>query len=279
MSQQKVQHNISFLLAVLIWLFTPLALAAEGDEFPGRALYPDVEVISIEQLKQRLADVQVVDVRSSYEYDTLRIKGAINIPLSDADFATKMANLRVDNVKDIVVYCNGKTCMKSYKAAEKCAKEKIPNVYAYDAGIMDWAKAYPDDAELLGKTLGDPKRLISKETFKKHLLSPEAFGEKVSSTNALVMDVRDRFQRDSLGIFPGRERRSYLDDTNKLDRMIDKAKQENRTLLIYDASGKQVRWFQYYLENKGVTDYYFMQGGAHAYYKELTDEFLGTPKQ
>ena len=268
------QIQISLLLVTIIFLLTPLLVAAEESEFPGRKTYPDVSVISLQQLKARRDEVLVVDVRSAYEYQTLRIKDAINIPVSGGNFVGQMASLRAENAKDIIVYCNGKTCMKSYKAASKSATANISNVFAYDAGIMDWAKAHPESAVLLGKILGDPEKLISKDAFKKHLLSPDDFAERMASTNAYVLDVRDRFQRDSLGLFPGRERRVYLDDTKRLKRYIRKALRENRGLLIYDATGKQVRWFQYYLENKGVKNYYFMAGGVRAYYKEMTDDFL-----
>jgi len=40
-------------------------------------------------------------------------------------------------------------------------------------------------------------------------------------------------------------------------------------LMIYDAAGKQVRWLQYYLEDKGLKSYYFMAGGINAYYNEM----------
>ncbi len=262
-------------LALLAGMLPLASPAAAEDEFPGRKLYPDVATLSLEQLHARLDEVNTVDVRSAFEYKTLHISGASNIPLADPEFAAKLAELRAGNDKDIVVYCNGKTCMKSYKAAQKAAAAGIDRVYAYDAGIMDWAKAYPKQALLLGKPLGDAKRLISKAEFKKHLLSPGDFGERIAASNALVLDVRDRLQRDSLGIFPGRERRVYLDDSKKLDRYIRKALQGNRGLLIYDAAGKQVRWLQYYLKDRGVRNYAFMKGGARAYYKEMTDDFLG----
>jgi len=150
-------------LAALALLLMPLLVAAGTSEFPGRKIYPNVSVITLEQLKARRHEVQVVDVRSAYEYQTLHITGAINIPVSGEHFAGQMANLRAEHVKDIVVYCNGKTCMKSYTAAKKYAEANISNVYAYDAGIMDWAKAYPEAAELLGETLDNPSKLISKE--------------------------------------------------------------------------------------------------------------------
>lgn len=271
----QLPPTLSVYLAVFTLLFSPLLVAAKESEFPGRKIYASVNTMSLQTLKKRLADVTVVDVRSAYEFQTLHIKGAINIPVSSESFVSRVASLHAEKAADMVVYCNGKTCMKSYKAAMKIAAAGIPNVHAYDAGIMDWAKAYPQDAVLLGNVLGDANKLISKASFKKHLLSPTAFGERVAGSNAYVLDVRDSFQRDSLGLFPGRDRWVNLDDTKKLDRYIRKAMRDNRDLLIYDAAGKQVRWLQYYLESKGIKNYYFMAGGARAYYKELTDEFLG----
>jgi predicted sulfurtransferase len=183
-----------------------------------------------------------------------------------------MQTLRKQDPRQIIVYCNGKTCMKSYKAARKCELEGIKDVLAYDAGVLDWAQKYPAETLLLDVKLNDPKKLISKANFKKHTLSPDAFGERMASSNDIVLDVRDRFQREGLSIFVGREHRVYLDDTKKLNRYINKAKRENKGLLIYDAAGKQVRWLQYYLENKGIKNYYFMDGGIHAYYKQIEQD-------
>jgi len=271
-------HAVKRWLLTLIVVFTavqPLALlAATSTEFPGRPLYPEVSVIELDELFRRLDEVIVVDVRSSYEYETLRVKGAVNIPLSSKTFVSRMRKLRMSDTRPIIVYCNGKTCMKSYKAARKCAVNKIDNVHSYDAGIMDWARTYPEHAELLGRSPVNPKKLISKKEFKKHLLSPNAYGEQVANSPAIVLDVRDRFQREALSIYVGRERRAYLDDKKKLDSYISKAKREGKTLLVHDAAGKQVRWLQYYLKDKGVKSYYFMEGGVAAYYDELKQEFI-----
>ncbi|WP_455222867.1 rhodanese-like domain-containing protein [Kaarinaea lacus] len=264
------------LIVVSLLCVQPLFAAVEeevSNEFPGRPFYPEVSVIELDELYRRLDEVIVVDVRSAYEYETLRVKGAINVLLSSKTFVSRMRQLRMSDPRPIVVYCNGKTCMKSYKAARKCAVNKIDNVHSYDAGVMDWARTYPEHAELLGKSPVDPKRLISKKEFKKHLLSPDAYGDHVANSSAIVLDVRDRFQREALSIFVGRERRAYLDDKKKLDSYISKAKREGKTLLVHDAAGKQVQWLQYYLEDKGLKSYYFMDGGIAAYYDQLKEEF------
>lgn len=274
MRKKLVRTFYLFTIGLVIFGVSLAFAAANNPEFPGRALYPSVSIIDIDELNKRISDVVIVDVRSSYEYDTLRIKGAINIPLSSATYVSRMRKLRNTDPRPIVVYCNGKTCMKSYKAALKCEINKIDNVHSYDAGIMDWARKYPNDAELLGKSPVQLSMLITKKEFTAHLLSPTAYGDKVANTSAIVLDVRDRFQREGLSLFVGRERRAYLDDKKKLDSYILKAKRERKTLLVHDAAGKQVRWLQYYLKDKGLKSYYFMSGGVTAYYDELKKEFI-----
>ena len=262
----------NLLVSILMLLFAHQVFAADAKkEFPGRDTYPEVKFIELNDFHQKFKkkEVIVVDVRSKYEYETLRIDGALNIPLASSDFVSEMAKLRDSDSKPIVVYCNGKTCMKSYKAARKCDSKNIKDVIAYDAGIMDFAAAYPRDALLLGKTLNDPKKLISKSNFKKRLLSPEKFGERIADTSDIVLDVRDRFQREGISMFVGREFRVPIDNTRRLDRYIEKALKGKKALLIYDAAGKQVRWLQYYLEEKGLKSYYFMAGGINAYYNDL----------
>lgn len=264
---------LSLCVVVMITLHSQ-AFALAPKEFPGRDLYPLIPYLEIDDLYNKFDDVVIVDVRSNYEFETLRIKGALNIPLSSITFVQDMRNLRDKDPRPIVVYCNGKTCMKSYKAVEKCAVNKIDNVHAFDAGIMDWARTYPKQSVLLGKNPVNPKKLISKDEFRRHLLSPDQYGERVASSSAIVLDVRDRFQREGLSLFVGRERRAYLDDTKTLDRYINKAKRENKTLLVHDAAGKQVQWLQYYLKDKGLKNYYFMQGGTSAYYEQMKQEFI-----
>ena len=263
------------IICLLGLLFYVTASAAAESEFPGRKLYLAVPYIELVDAFKRRNQSVFVDVRSAYEYQTLRIKGAINIPLADKKFIEKMKSLRLkERGKTMIVYCNGKTCMKSYKAVSKCRKYGIDNVIAYDAGIMDWAKQYPSESVLLGKSPIKPANLISKSRFKQHLISPEKFEEQVATSNALVLDVRDQFQREGISIFVGKERRASLDNQQVVERYLDQARRENRTLLVYDQAGKQVRWLMYHIEEKGVKSFYFMNGGAHAYYKNLRQQFV-----
>ena len=268
----------TLLLRILTTLFSFLLLTvsvqAKNDEFPGRERYPTIPYITITDFYKEKDKVVVVDVRSAYEHKTLRIKGALNISISSRKFVDDMRQLRANNAgKKIIVYCNGKTCMKSYKAALKCKRNKIKNVISFDAGIMDWAKKYPDEAVLLGENPINPRKIISKKTFKTYLIPPEKFEQKIGAGNVLVLDTRDQLQRNATGLFPGKEKRVYINDATGLDKYIAKANREEKTLLIYDEVGKQVRWLQYYLEGKGADSYFFMKGGVREYYKYLDTKY------
>jgi len=261
-------------LILLGQLYGLSAIAAGTDEFPGRKSFPAVPYVELEQLHQKRDKVVIVDVRTAYEFDTLRIKGALNINVHDAGFLDAMRKLRDENPdKELVTYCNGRTCNKSYEAVQKCRNIKLDKVIAYDAGILDWAQKYPLEAELLGRSPVDPKKLISAARFKEHLLDPKKFADMVGHDNVIVLDVRDRFQREASSLFPGTDKHASLDDKVALDRYFARAKKDRKTLLIYDAAGKQAEWLMYYIEDQGVPSYYFMKGGTDAYYKELRKEF------
>ncbi|MDH5425338.1 MAG: rhodanese-like domain-containing protein [Gammaproteobacteria bacterium] len=256
--------------AVLTLVFVCTHAFAANKEFPGRDIYLGTPYIEMNEFNAEFDNVIVVDVRSQYEYETLQILGAKNIALNSSAFTSKMEELRNANKdKKIIVYCNGKSCMKSYKAAGKAAARGIENVIAFDAGIMDWAKAYPEKTVLLGQTPIDPAQLISKERFTAHLLEPDKFAEMVALPGSNVLDVRDRLQRSGMGLFVSKENHAGLDNNEMLKQYIQKAVTDNKTLLIYDESGKQVRWLMYRLEARGLKNYYFMKGGTRAYFKHL----------
>jgi len=273
----QIRSLFTLQLLVTLTLLSTMGVAIAKSEFPGRKIYPYVDYISLKEFKKIFDSVTIVDVRSKYEYKTLRIKGAISIPLSSRKFVQNMRKLRAENDRPIVVYCNGKSCYKSYKAVTKTNTYNIKNVVAFDAGIVDWAKTYPMLAVLLGDILKNPKQLISKEYFNKHKLSPEDFTTKMTDKPSIVIDIRDRFQREGLSLFSGLEKRVPLDDNRRLDRYIKKAKMKKKSLFVFDAAGKQVRWLQYYLEKKGVKNYYFMTGGIRSYYDTviLTGKLTG----
>jgi len=249
-------------------------------EFPGRKLYAHVPYITIEQLHDAYDNSVIVDSRSPFEYETLRITSAVNIPLSldNIKYKEKLLLLAEANPgKKIIFYCNGHTCMKSYKATYKAmAIAKLDNVYAFDAGIFDWTKAYPDKAVLLGQTPVDTSKLIPKSKLNERMLPAVEFIEKADD-NTIILDVRSRNQREGFYVFSRFEESISMEDKVSLNKYIEQAKAENKALFIYDAVGKQVRWLQYYLEQQNAGPYYFMKGGALAFFDIPENQFINTP--
>ncbi|MCK7513724.1 MAG: rhodanese-like domain-containing protein [Desulfobacterales bacterium] len=221
--------------------------------------------MDLEQLQRQLDDCAVVDVRSRYEYDTLHIKGAVHIPLHKDKLPAAVRALRATTDKPIVFYCNGTTCKKSYEAAELALQAGVTQVYAYDAGIDTWSRKFPELSVLMGKNPVHLSELISSESFKKRLINVQDFEARMEK-GAIVLDIRDLRQRDVM-LFPMREMRATLDDADKLALAVAEAKRVKKPLLVYDKVGKQTRWFQYYLEQQGLKDYYFLAGGAEGYHE------------
>lgn len=259
----KLLVNILISLYLLLGAFYITPLHAADDEFPLRALYPKVHPMELDDLFQQREKVVVFDVRSGYEYETLHIKDAKHLPLNDHEFVAKLEALRKEDRRPFVFYCNGHTCKKSYRAAQKAMNGGVENTYTFDAGIFSWTKAHPDMAVLLGNSPVDPKALISKEQLKAHMLKPDEFGMRVGN-NTIVLDIRDVGQKSAISLFPMHQH-SVPMDNKKLASYVKQAKRTGKTLLIYDAVGKQVRWLQYYLEAERVPRYYFMEGGAKAF--------------
>ncbi len=258
------------MLALLASLIGSPALAAEDEGFPGREVFVNLEPIELDQLNANFGSVVVVDVRSRFEYETLHIKGAEHISLYDPAFGKRFRELRQKNPgAAIVTYCNGRTCFKSYKAAEKARAAGIENLRVFDAGIMEWARAHPEKSVLLGESPVDPADLIDGDALAAHMLDPEAFADRVANGNPMVLDIRGPRQRDGVGLFVFKERNISLDAKERMRAYLEKAAASGRPLLVYDMAGKQVRWFQYYLEDLGIENYHFMRGGVKAFFEEV----------
>lgn len=234
------------------------ALAA--DDFPLRAKYADIPVISVDELKASIGNIDVVDVRSKFEFDTIHVKDAKHISISTGGFVPVVKKLSESNGgKKIAFYCNGHTCSKSYKATKKALEAGISNVVAFDAGIFDWTKANPDMAVLLGEK-ADPSKLIPKSELKKRFVDTAGVSTKADA-GALVIDIREPFQRKFVPEVAGMRNIPL----NRLGTMLEAGQFKDKELVFIDAVGKQVRWLQYYLENHGYSNYSFLKGGVKSF--------------
>ena len=257
----------SIIFLLLITLIHPILAQAQSEDYPGRSVYRYVPIWDTEKLNQQFDNVTIIDVRSHYEFDTLHINGAVNIPLNLQDFAAQVSSIK-DPLKPIIFYCNGHTCYKSYKAQVKAEKAGITNTFSYDSGVFDWVVAFPDKATLLGSSPVDTTKLIAKSKLKEHSLEPKAFNDIITK-NTVILDIREASQRGLIELFPYRQENIDMDDKKAMNKFLDKIRKSGQPLLVYDESGKQVRWLQYRLVDKGIKNYKFMKGGLKQYFKSL----------
>jgi len=241
------------------FVLSALVPAAAEEGFPLREKFPKVKIISIEALNRDYQKVIIVDVRSKMEFDVIHINKAAHVPVATALFLKDLEKIREKTgATPIVFYCNGHTCAKSYEAVEQGLDAGFQNDYAYDAGIYDWVKAHPEKTTLMGKTPAPPGKLISREMLAKRTIKFEEFKKRTSGPDAVVIDVREPFQRKEVPQLP--MLRNIPSD--RLVELLAKGEFKGKELLVLDAVGKQVEWIQYYLEQYGYKDYFFLEKGV-----------------
>jgi rhodanese-related sulfurtransferase/predicted small secreted protein len=97
---------------------------------------PIVELISPIDLKAKLGDIQLIDVRTPKEYNNGHIKNAVNINFYDDDFYNQMSKL--DKDKEIYIYC--RSGGRSGRAAKKLKTAGFTKVYDLQGGFINWNK-------------------------------------------------------------------------------------------------------------------------------------------
>jgi rhodanese-related sulfurtransferase len=244
--------------------------ATASSSFPLRQAYPTTTPISTEDLTAQFGKSIVVDVRSALEYGVIHIKDAFQMPVAKATFAGQLGETTKGR-KDtsVVFYCNGHTCAKSYKAAVRAMEMGYTNTLVYDAGIFEWTKTNPDKSWLLGESPVDTNKLLPDSALDAHMLNKAAFAEMAGKEKTFLIDARDPIQIKKTPDFGAKAANLPFDRlTANLTNAHFKNRVAGKTLLIYDAVGKQVQWLQYHLKNKGYEDYYFLEHGVWAVFGE-----------
>lgn len=248
--------NLFLTFAGILVLAVPLQAADEG--YPLRKKFPGLQYITTSDLNNQYDKASIIDVRSKLEFDVVHINKAAHLPMAVATFAKDLEKVRQKTATSpLVFYCNGHTCEKSYDAAAEANKAGFKSVLVYDAGILDWTKAYPDKTTLMGKSPAAKDKLITKSAFAKKSISYEEFKKKAASPNAVVVDIREPIQRKEIPQIQGL--RNIPSD--RMVELIKKGDFNDKQLLILDAVGKQVEWLQYFLEAQGYRNYAFLEKG------------------
>ena len=244
-----------------------LSSTSMADEYPLRQFFQEVSTIELERVKADYdnGEAIIVDVRTRAEFETIHIKGAFNVPFNHAFFARHLAEIVPEDFsKRIILYDNQFDSVKAYQAADEALiAARITNVYAFDAGISAWAKAYPEDTMVQGKELKDPvKQLLPVEKFARKNLDFETFKTKAASSNAMVIDLRDGLERRDNNVLPGFEKAFVIPADKLVKNIISKGHMKDKQLFIFDQAGQRVQWIMYYLVDNGYQDFYFLSGGA-----------------
>lgn len=96
----------------------------------------DVKLVTAEEMQSilELEDVQLVDVRTSQEYEEEHIVNSQNIDFSSPTFDDDIAKL--DKRKPVILYCKGGG--RSAKCAKKLKAAGFEKVYDLEGGISKW---------------------------------------------------------------------------------------------------------------------------------------------
>jgi len=228
---------------------------------PFRAFYPDVATISTNELHERLFTVTLIDIRSRFEFEVVHIARSINLPLEDGSFAEKIDRLRPVREKITVVLIGNDTdCSRAFEAAMLAEARGLDNVLVYDAGVFSWLHAYPQRTRLMGQSPARLEQVLPLIDHQSRLVSFERFKQLAGEPGALVIDIRNIYQRRRV---PAR-----LDlRTISLEALLAAVGNRiwaHRPLLIFDADGSRTRWLQLFLRAGGFFDYVFLDGGMNA---------------
>lgn len=135
--------------------------------------------------------------------------------------------------------------------------------YVYDDGPGVWLKTYPELTTLVGKTPADPAKAIPEEKFKAKCVDLEKFKALAKEPGAIVIDIRDPDQRKEKFEVEGRS--IPLD---RIEPFLKSPQAKSGRILVFDMSGKRVDWLMYHLEEYGIENYLFLEGGVSKYAKK-----------
>ncbi len=270
-------------LALIISLFllssgTHVFANGESEKFPKRKFYPQLNYIDTAKFANGLKNnrYSVIDVRDKTSFQALQVKSATNIFVKSKTFDQEILDFVEKNAKPLVIYCNGISCSKSYVASTKIIqlfkKHHIKTlVYTYDSGINAIAYAHNDMVLKNGENISESNPLIAIGTIKKHTLKPndfEIFLSEHDSQDYALLDIRDKSEKNIYKLFMFQKQKNIvLSQRDKLITFLNKVKTDNKTLLVYDSSGRQINGLYELLKITGVKKWHYMEGGEYGYSK------------
>ncbi|MEQ9138560.1 MAG: rhodanese-like domain-containing protein [Thalassobaculum sp.] len=109
--------------------------ATSPTEVPGATT---VDAAAAKQLFDK--GVPFVDVRSNADWDAGRVPGAHHLELKSGFSADTLAKV-VAKDAEVVIYCNGESCLRSSEACAKAAGWGFSKLYYFRDGLPAWQSA------------------------------------------------------------------------------------------------------------------------------------------
>jgi len=131
--------------------------------------------------KEDKASLYVINVLDKPFYDDCHIKGSIHVPFEKVDsFAAKL-----NKDTELVIYCSNYLCSASGHVAGDLIAKGFKNVWAYEAGMADWAQhGYPVEG-VCQKTYLKAENKHHGEEAKVPLISTQELKEKMEKAGLL----------------------------------------------------------------------------------------------
>jgi len=87
-----------------------------------------------------------VDAREAKEYQELHVQGAVNVPPETWEGLSASELMKMDRMRELVVYCSQESCDDALKLAKKLRAAGFTRVMAFTGGFRAWDEAgYPAD--------------------------------------------------------------------------------------------------------------------------------------
>jgi len=102
-----------------------------------------MKIVSASDVKRLMVGngTKVVNVLPSESFAARHIPGSHNIPLETPDFEGRVERVAGGRSGPVVVYCAGRTCDASRKAAQRLEDAGFTDVLEFEGGMQEWAGA------------------------------------------------------------------------------------------------------------------------------------------
>jgi rhodanese-related sulfurtransferase len=102
---------------------------------------PGAKTVSVDEAKALFEKgVPFVDSRSDADWNAGRIPGAVHLNLKKTFNKDSLMKVAAQD-KEVVIYCNGPSCLRSSEGCKKAVSWGWKKVYFFRTGFPSWKKA------------------------------------------------------------------------------------------------------------------------------------------